>query len=94
MLSLVIGQSGCPPYETGGTSEGSRSDVRAFRNFEPRTSRFGSRLWRASRFLRSSRDAVRGCHSSKRPPGPQRNHRFRHRRSVNPHDRVAPCVDE
>jgi len=48
MLSLVIGQSGRAPRETGGTSEGSRSDVRAFRNFKPRTSRFGSRLSRAA----------------------------------------------
>jgi len=85
MLSLVIGQSGRAPRETGGTSEGSRSEVRGFRNFEPRTSNFGSRLSRASRFSRSSRDDVQGCHFSKRPPSPQRNRRFRRRpRPVHP----------
>ena len=38
--------------ETGWTEEGSRSEVRGFRNFEPRISNFGSRLFRMSRASR------------------------------------------
>src|SRR5712692_12029020 len=34
---------------TGETGDGLRSEVRGFRNFEPRTSNFGSRLSRLSR---------------------------------------------
>jgi len=46
--------------EAGGTSEtgqGSRSEVRGFRNFEPRTLNFGPRL---SRMSRASRSTVHG----------------------------------
>jgi hypothetical protein len=38
--------------ETGWTEEGSRSEVRGFRNFEPRISNFGSRLFHMSRASR------------------------------------------
>ena len=34
--------------ETGGTDDGSRSEVRGFRNFEPRTSNFESPVTRVS----------------------------------------------
>jgi len=44
MLSPVIGHMGYAPREAGGTSEGSRSEVRGFGNFGPRTSNFGSRI--------------------------------------------------
>ena len=62
MLSLVIGQSGCAPRETGGTSEGSRSEVRGFRNFEPER-RTSDRAFRArpafpALLARMSRDAI------------------------------------
>jgi hypothetical protein len=38
--------------KTGGTREGSRSEVPGFQSFEPRTSNFGSRLSRISRASR------------------------------------------
>jgi hypothetical protein len=49
--SLVV--SGIPREirETGGTGEGSRSEVRGFRNFERRTSDHACLAWRARRAL-------------------------------------------